>query len=126
MRVSRSSRGALERVDRLDVAAQLLEERATDGVGVGGSVDVRVQEREPGGRASWSFYFRYQGPGEMPLPDTSLTTSTIDGGVIFANLTPGDYTVTASKAGMSFTPVLVRCREGFLVNAAPPHGIQQL
>jgi hypothetical protein len=70
----------------------------------------------------------YQGEA-APLssyPDTSLTVTSIDGGVILANIPPGEYTLTATKQGKQFSTVAVRCRAGLLVNAAPPHGLQGL
>jgi hypothetical protein len=70
-------------------------------------------------------YFQYLSETTI-LPDPTLTATSIDGGVIFANVPPGDYTLTATKQGIDFTPVHVRCRAGVLVNAAPPHGIQEM
>lgn len=64
--------------------------------------------------------------GLTPFPDRNLPSTTIDGGVIFANVPVGEYTLTATKAGTSFTPVAIRCRAGVLVNAAPPNGLQEL
>jgi|GEM_PF-3542389 len=43
---------------------------------------------------------------------------------VFLNVPPGDYVLTAHKAGMSFTPAAIRCRAGVLVNASPPWGLQ--
>ncbi|MCB9682114.1 MAG: hypothetical protein H6733_11670 [Alphaproteobacteria bacterium] len=70
-------------------------------------------------------YFAYLSDA-LIVPDTRLTASTIDGGVLFGNVPEGAYTLTATKAGMTFTPVAIRCRAGVLVNAAPPHGLQPL
>jgi hypothetical protein len=68
-------------------------------------------------------YFAYAG-GTI-YPDRSLVATSLDGGVIFANVPVGEYTMTAAKAGATFTPVTIRCRAGVLVNAAPPNGLQQ-
>ncbi|HEY4244848.1 MAG TPA: hypothetical protein VGM88_33765 [Kofleriaceae bacterium] len=68
-------------------------------------------------------YFAYN--DNMPFPDTTLSATSIDGGVAFTNVPPGDYTLTAQKAGVTFTPVAITCRAGVLVNAAPPHGLQE-
>ena len=69
-------------------------------------------------------YFAYQG-GTI-YPDRTLTTTSLDGGVIFANVPVGEYTMTATKSGVAFSPVTIRCRAGVLVNAAPPNGLQQI
>jgi hypothetical protein len=45
--------------------------------------------------------------------------------VIFANVSVGEYTISATKPGTSFSPAVIRCRPGVLVNAAPPNGIQE-
>ncbi len=61
---------------------------------------------------------------ENVLPDPSRTDSSGDGGVAFVNLDPGDYTVTATKAGVQIMPVRLKCRAGVLANASPPYGLQ--
>ncbi len=75
--------------------------------------------------SSGPIYFAYLGNGVI-LPSRDLTETSIDGGVIFANVPTGEYTLTATKAGHSFSKVKIRCRAGVLVNAAPPNGIQEL
>ena len=57
-------------------------------------------------------------------PDRALTETTADGGVLFLNLPPGTYTLTAHKAGATIRPVTITCRAGVLVNASPPWGLQ--
>lgn len=57
-------------------------------------------------------------------PDRSLDATTADGGVLFVNVSPGTYTLTAHKAGATIEPVTVTCRAGTLTNASPPHGLQ--
>ena len=57
-------------------------------------------------------------------PDRSLSETTADGGVLFVNVAPGTYTLTAHKAGATIEPVTVTCRAGVLTNASPPHGLQ--
>jgi hypothetical protein len=91
------------------------------GVGEPGAV-VSIEPPLPDG-AVGPVYFDYVSD-EVILPDPSLTETTIDGGVIFANLPAGAYRLTAAKAGVTFSEVEIRCRPGLLVNAAPPHGIQ--
>ena len=70
-------------------------------------------------------YFRYLAPG-LIVPDRGLAETTRDGGVLFLEAPPGEYTLTAHKEGARFTPVKVECRAGWLVNASPPWGIQTL
>ena len=57
-------------------------------------------------------------------PDRSLQETTSDGGVLFVNVTPGTYTLTAHKAGATIRSVQVGCRPGVLTNASPPWGLQ--
>jgi hypothetical protein len=59
-------------------------------------------------------------------PDRALTETTADGGVLFLNVPPGDYTLTAHKSETTFRPVRIGCRAGYLVNASPPWGLQAL
>ncbi|HET6612245.1 MAG TPA: hypothetical protein VFG83_09660 [Kofleriaceae bacterium] len=63
---------------------------------------------------------------EEVLPDRTLTETTEDGGVLFLQVPPGVYTLTASKAGVTFRPVTMTCRAGWLINASPPWGLQAL
>jgi len=58
----------------------------------------------------------------LPAPDLSATT--IDGGVLWGNVPPGEYVISAEKEGTSFTAPVIRCRAGTLVNASPPYGIE--
>lgn len=60
------------------------------------------------------------------LPDRTLTETSDDGGVLFLQVPPGEYTLTATKAGTEFRPVKMKCRAGYLVNASPPWGLQAL
>lgn len=60
------------------------------------------------------------------IPDRSLTESSDDGGVVFVNVPPGEYTLTAAKAGLKFETVRMQCRPNVLVNASPPYGLQAL
>ncbi len=59
------------------------------------------------------------------VPERDLTQSSPDGGVLFANVPPGEYTWTGTKASAEFTTVKMKCRPGVLVNASPPHGLQR-
>lgn len=57
-------------------------------------------------------------------PDPALDATTPDGGVLFANVTPGTYILRAHKQGAAIAPVTVRCIAGTLTNASPPWGLQ--
>jgi hypothetical protein len=71
-----------------------------------------------------AIYFKYIS-GSLILPDKTLTATSVDGGVLWANVEPGIYTLVATKNGAKFTSPKVWCRPGVLVNAAPPWGIQE-
>lgn len=58
------------------------------------------------------------------LPDYSLDESSDDGGVLFIQVPPGEYVWTATKPGVEFSQVKMKCRPGVLVNASPPWGLQ--
>lgn len=53
-----------------------------------------------------------------------LTTVTEDGGVGFINLPVSDtpYTLSAEKAGVTFSSVKFLCRKGAFINISPPSG----
>jgi hypothetical protein len=70
---------------------------------------------------------REHGPiyfGSNVIPDRSLIETTDDGGVVYIQVPPGQYVLTASKPGIEFAQVKVKCRPGVLVNASPPWGLQ--
>lgn len=60
------------------------------------------------------------------VPDYSLDETSDDGGVLFIQVPPGKYVWTATKPGVEFTQVRMKCRAGVLVNASPPWGLQAL
>jgi hypothetical protein len=60
------------------------------------------------------------------IPDRSLTETSDDGGVVYTQVPPGEYVLTATKPGVEFTTVKIKCRAGVLVNASPPWGLQAL
>jgi len=95
-----------------------------DSLGVEGAVATIT----PKGDADGPIYFASEGSTNPPtiFPNRALTATSIDGGVIFANVSPGEYTITAHKDGTTFSSAVIRCRAGVLVNAAPPNGIQEL
>lgn len=93
----------------------------------GGSLYVHLRQGEPGTSVtltpavpaeSGPIYFN-----ESVVPDLKQTSTSIDGGVVFANVPPGDYTLSGSKPGLVFQPVKLKCRIGLLVNAGPPLGV---
>jgi hypothetical protein len=101
---------------------------ATTVTRLGGTLHVMVRQGEPGAALTISpaaadtmgpVYF-----GENVLPDMSLTATTKDGGALYYHVLPGDYVVSAQKDGVTFSPVKMKCRAGFLVNAGPPIGLQ--
>jgi hypothetical protein len=63
---------------------------------------------------------------ESVIPDRSLTESSEDGGVLYANVPAGTYTMRAQKDGVTFEAVTMECAAGVLVNASPPYGLQAL
>lgn len=73
--------------------------------------------------ASSPLYFELD-PSGIIYPLSSLEATTEDGGVLFANVPPGEYVLIAHKAGCVFSPARVTCRPGWFVNASPPYGIQ--
>ena len=60
------------------------------------------------------------------IPDPSLTETSDDGGVLYIQVPPGEYVMTATKAGAEFRQVKFKCRPGVLVNASPPWGLQRV
>lgn len=89
--------------------------------GAHGEANATVTIDPPLPAASGPIYFT-----SMVLPSTALTETTDDGGVLFVNVPPGEYTWTAHEAGVEFRQVRMQCRPGFLVNASPPWGLQAL
>jgi hypothetical protein len=61
---------------------------------------------------------------EDVVPEPSLTSTSVDGGVFYANISEGTYTITAEKEDVNFDTVKIKARPGILLNAAPPHGVQ--
>ncbi len=60
------------------------------------------------------------------IPQKDLTETSEDGGILYTNVPPGTYVLRASKAGVEFEDVTIRCDAGVLVNPSPPHGLQAL
>ncbi len=60
------------------------------------------------------------------FPDPKLKATSDDGGVVWANVEPGEHVLTAHKADVTFEQVRVKCRPDVLVNPSPPRGLQVL
>jgi hypothetical protein len=63
---------------------------------------------------------------EDVLPDSTQLTTSIDGGVLWPNVPPGQYTLTAQKDGTEFVTVHAICQAGWVVNANPVHGLHAI
>jgi hypothetical protein len=58
-------------------------------------------------------------------PDPTITSTSVDGGVLFGNLASGTYSMTASKAPFSYSTLTFVIQDDIaLYVASPPHGIQ--
>ena len=62
---------------------------------------------------------------EHVIPDKTVTETSEDGGVVWTELPPGDYTLSAHGAGSDWPEVEVSCADGRIVNANPPWGLNQ-
>ncbi|WP_454782209.1 carboxypeptidase regulatory-like domain-containing protein [Legionella sp. WA2022007384] len=51
-----------------------------------------------------------------------LKSTSLDGGVAFINVPPGDYIMEAKKDNIPFSKVAIKARKGMIVNASPPLG----
>jgi hypothetical protein len=95
---------------------------------LGGTLHVNVRQGEAGAIVTSSPALPAEvGPiyfNEAVLPDRNQPATSKDGGVVFANVPPGEYVLSASKDGTAFSPVKMKCRAGFLINAGPPLGLQ--
>jgi hypothetical protein len=62
---------------------------------------------------------------ETVTPNPFLAATTVDGGVLFDNLAPGTYSVTAAKAPFSYATATFRVDGAIpLYISSPPHSIQ--
>ena len=62
---------------------------------------------------------------EQVSPDPTLTSTSVDGGVLFGNLASGSHTITASKAPFSYDALTFVVQDGIeLYVASPPHATQ--
>jgi len=62
---------------------------------------------------------------EAVAPDPTLTSTSVDGGVLFGNLASGSYSITASKAPFSYSALTFVVEDAVeLYIASPPHATQ--
>jgi hypothetical protein len=59
------------------------------------------------------------------LPDMAQMVVSDDGGVLWANVPPGVYTLSAELEGTSFATVSITCESGWVVNASPVWGLHE-
>ncbi|MCC6159179.1 MAG: hypothetical protein IT350_14110 [Deltaproteobacteria bacterium] len=90
---------------------------------------VQVSIDPPLPAANGPFYFQIiEIPGwpMIDIPVRDLTETTHDGGAVFVNVPPGEYTITGAMPGETFNTQRLKCRAGMLVNAAPPYGLSPI
>ncbi|MBX5441760.1 MAG: hypothetical protein IRZ32_09560, partial [Solirubrobacteraceae bacterium] len=63
---------------------------------------------------------------ESVIPDASRTSSSVDGGVVWANVPEGVYTITAQHPTKRFASFVATCENGRVINANPPWGLYEL
>ena len=84
-----------------------------------GEADATVAIDPPDPEADGPIYFN-----EDVIPDRSWTETSADGGIAIIKTEPGDYILTATKEGVVFESVKLKCRAGVMANASPPHALQ--
>ena len=83
-----------------------------------GMPDVSVSIDPPIDPTSGPIYF-----DQSARPNTAQVNTSIDGGVLFYRVPPGNYVLRASKAGAVFNTERITCRAGLFVNGGPPMGL---
>jgi hypothetical protein len=63
---------------------------------------------------------------DQVLPDQKQKETSVDGGVLFANVPPGTYTLSATKPGTTFATIHVNCQQDWVVNANPVWGLHAI
>ena len=96
-----------------------------DGHGTHGEPGATVQITPTDGHQIGPTYFNLV-KYNIIFPDAGLQETSHDGGVLFLNVKPGIYTLSATLAGATIRSVELNCRAGMLVNASPPWGLQTL
>ena len=59
------------------------------------------------------------------IPDKTLTATSKDGGIVWANVTPGVYTIHATHPTHTFETFVATCAKGRFINANPPWGLRE-
>jgi hypothetical protein len=98
---------------------------------VGVDVFARPPHGDPGVQVAISPAIQFPvslGPvyfNEAVAPDPTLTSTSVDGGVLFGNLASGSHTITASKAPFAYSALTFVVQDRFqLYVASPPHATQ--
>ncbi len=60
------------------------------------------------------------------IPDPAETASSVDGGVLWAEVPPGYYWLEPAHPTERLAPFLAHCEDGRLINANPPWGFYEL
>ncbi len=63
---------------------------------------------------------------KVTIPDKNLTVTTTDGGIVWANVPPGVYTVQGQHATRAIAPFVATCVPGRFINAGPPWGLREV
>jgi len=63
---------------------------------------------------------------EATWPDATLTETTVDGGVVWSNVPPGVYRISAAHPDRRFEPFVATCKPGRFINAGPPWGLREV
>ena len=100
---------------------------ATTAARMGGSLYAYQRQGMPGAIATTTPALEAEsGPlyfSEAVIPDAEQATTSIDGGLVFVRVPPGDYTMTGSKEGTVWNTVALECVPETVVNAGPPLGL---
>ncbi len=93
----------------------------------GGSLYVALRQGMPGVQVELEPAARPEsGPvyfNEAVIPDRTAKGTSIDGGLLYYRVPPGDYVLRASRNGAVFSETRFKCRVGMVVNAGPPMGV---
>ncbi len=100
---------------------------ATTAARMGGSLYAYMRQGMPGAIATITPALEAEsGPlyfSDAVVPDPEQGSTSIDGGVVFVRVPPGDYAMTGSREGTVWNTVELQCVAGTVVNAGPPLGL---